>query len=524
MSESAIQSLDRYIRARYPIIGIASHEESRVMSFIHQVAAIRNRQIVSWSVTQGLKQEPSDTNNLNPTVTFDRDTIREIVAALEEILAFEGDPTLFVFKDLHGIIGNPGRGFDPIIVRYLRDVCARFEQTHHNLVLLSPAVSIPPDLEKVMVSIDWPLPDKQELTEILVCVGNDLPDKYPVHLNGNRENIVQAMTGLTAFEAVGVLNSATVACGKLDESAIPFIVKEKAQIIKKSGVLEFYDSSVTMSEVGGLDNLKRYAQIKRNAFSEKAREAGVDSPKGVLLVGVPGTGKSLSAKAIAGGQMPLLRLDIGSLMGGLVGQSESNMRSALKVAEAVAPCVLWMDEIEKAIGGVDSSNQSDGGTLARLFGTMLTWMQETKSPVYVVATANDVRSLRPELLRRFDDIFWVDLPDAEARREILRVHLDKRGYVLSSDIEKVVEATWSFSGAEIEKVVKSAVEAAFFDEANLSTEYLLQAAQQIIPVGQTMQEQIESLRNWAKDRARSAGKPCEPKPQVVMSRKVMLDL
>ncbi len=313
---------------------------------------------------------------------------------------------------------------------------------------------------------------------------------------------------------------------ELGECVIPVIVKEKAQIIRKSGVLEFYDTSVTMAQVGGLHHLKQYAAIKRNAFSAAARAAHVDAPKGVLLVGVPGTGKSLAAKAIAGGQMPLLRMDVGKLLGGgHVGEGEGNTRAALKVAEAVAPCVLWLDEIEK--GMADNGGASDGGVMMRVFGTLLTWMQETTAPVYVVATANDVRSLRPELLRRFDDVMWVGLPNAAGRREIIDVHLDKRGYHTSFDVEQyepVVSATWGFSGAEIEKVVKAAVETAFFESAPLTIGHLLDAAANIVPISVTMKDQIDELVRWSNERSvRPADEPLEPKPKAE-ARRATLEL
>jgi SpoVK/Ycf46/Vps4 family AAA+-type ATPase len=262
-----------------------------------------------------------------------------------------------------------------------------------------------------------------------------------------------------------------------------------------------------------LEYLKEYAEIKRAAFSSKARAAGVDAPKGLLMVGVPGSGKSLSAKAIAGGQMPLVRMDVGALMGSLVGQSEANMRLALKTVEAIAPVVLWIDEIEKALGGM--GGESDGGTSTRVFGTLLTWMQECPAPVYTVATANDVRSLRPELLRRFDDVMWVDLPNAESRREIMDVHLSKRGHDSKfdgDDYEPVVSATWGFSGAEIEKVVKQAIERAFFQERDLQANDLLEAARRIVPVSVTMADQINNLRSWATNRAIPASQPLEAKP------------
>jgi len=501
----AIEILERYVRARYPVIAALSHEESRVMAAIRAAAASRKMLVAEWSVTTGLTGE----GLADPQYT------RDPVPAFEAMLAAPAEPsTLFVMRDLHGALGNSDRGFDSMLTRYLRDVAAKFSACRHTLVLLSPAFNIPPDLEKTIVLIDWPLPDTEELGAVLTKAEIDLPSNIPFTLNGSRDKVLQAMRGLTLFEAEGVLSSSIVATRELGDNIIPFIVKEKAQIIRKAGVLEYYDTNVTMNQVGGLQYLKRYAAVKRKAFSREASAAGVDAPKGLLLVGVPGTGKSLAAKAIAGGQMPLLRMDIGALMGGLVGSSESNMRAALKVSEAVAPCVLWLDEIEKSISG--GGGELDGGTSSRVFGTLLTWMQETTAPVYVVATANDIRSLRPELIRRFDDMMWVDLPSQAARVEILSVHLEKRKQRLAGfDLTAIAQATWGFSGAEIEKTVKSALESAFFDGNALTTAHLLMAAAQIIPIAITMESKIKDLRAQAKN-ALQAGDALEGKPAGLM--------
>jgi ATP-dependent 26S proteasome regulatory subunit len=508
-----IQLLDNYIRARYPIIVIISHEETRVMSEIKTLASNKNRRaaLIEWTYTQGLIVATTEggrkiANTEDPS------------AALDQIISGKlasNDPTIYIMRDIHPMLN------DAKIIRQLRDVAAAFETTKNNLILISPSMQIPADLEKTVALIDWPLPDSNELSAILKTCEISLPEKVKVSLNGSREQVVQSLQGLTTFEASSVLLSAVVATHELGVSAIPHIIKEKAQIIRKSGVLEFFDTAITMQNVGGLNHLKQYASIKRMAFSEKAKAEGVDTPKGVLLVGVPGTGKSLSAKAIAGGQMPLLRMDIGALMGGLVGQSESNMRSALKVAEAVAPCVLWVDEIEKALA---SGGDLDGGTSSRVFGTLLTWMQETTAPVYVIATANNAHTIKPELLRRFDDIFWVDLPNAESRREIFTIHLIKRNHSVSLITDELLSATWGFSGAEIEKVVKSAVEFAFFESVALNNDHLVSHARAIVPVSRTMAEQINHSREWARDRARNAGDPLEPEPQYKVQSARMVEI
>jgi SpoVK/Ycf46/Vps4 family AAA+-type ATPase len=493
--ENDIVLLDRYIRARYPILAIVSHEENRVLRTIQHVGKSRNRQVGVWSITTGLDLPGAD-----------QETTRDLVPAIETIKEFDQEnPTIFVMLDMHPYLN------DPLIVRYLRDVANAFESCKHTLILLSPNFTTPADLEKSITLIDWSLPTFDDLGSILDSCIRDLPEER-VKLNGDKENVVRAMSGLTSFEASNVLASAIAATGELSENAIPVIVSEKKQVIRKSGVLEFFETDASMDNVGGLFNLKRYAAVKMSAFSSEAQKYGLDAPKGVILVGVPGTGKSLSVKAIAGGKMPLLRMDIGAIMGGLVGQSESNMRQALKVAEAVAPCVLWIDEIEKSLGG--GSGELDGGTSSRVFGTLLTWMQETTAPVYVVATANDARTLKPELLRRFDDVFWVDLPNHLDRIEVLEVHLKKRGKDIEDiDLMSISNATWGFTGAEIEKVVKSALETAFFEHREPGTKDYINAAKKIIPISDTMKEKIAELRQWAQNRALPASAVIESKPQ-----------
>lgn len=500
--------LDRYIRARYPLIAIVSHEETRVMSAIERVSKEMRlasgkkipRKIVEWSITSGL----TGLDDIPADEYTDPSSALRFVCNYED--QGEDSPSiLFVFKDLHKLIEADVR-----IVRYLRDIYNRFGTRKHNLIMLSPSLIIHPDLEKQIAVIDWSLPDVEELEAILKKAETNMPKGVPVTLNGNRDLVIQSMRGLTAEEAQNVLTAGIVACGELGDGVITHIIAEKKQIIRKSGVLEYFEANVSMSDVGGLDNLKQYAAMKRAAMSAKAQAAGVDSPKGVLLVGVPGTGKSLSAKAIAGGTLPLLRFDMSKILGnGRVGAAEGNMSTALKVAEATAPCVLWLDEIEKALA--DNGGASDGGVMMRVLGSLLTWMQETTSPVYTVATANSVSALRPELLSRFDDVMFVDLPDAESRLQILNLHLGKRGWAVK-DLSAVVTATWGFSGREIEKVVKFAAERAFFEDSAVTVQHLINSAEQIVPTSETKKDDIAALREWAKGKAIVAGAQLEPKP------------
>lgn len=505
--EQALVTLTRYIRARYPIINILSHEESRVLAGVRAIARQRDYEVVTWSFTAGFDGSAMS-GHMDP------------VSACKALLELpKSRKLLVVMKDLHGVLGNKDKGFNPMLTRLLRDIANHFETGSASLILVGSIFAIPPELEKVVALIDWPLPDLDELADILRKSEQDIEERnetasipYPVTLNGNREQVAQALSGLTATEARQAIASGVIATEELGNSIIPFIVKEKAQIIKKSGVLEYFDTSITMSEVGGLDKLKIYAAQKRASFSTRAAEFGLKAPKGVLLAGLPGTGKSLAAKAIAAGTMPLIRMDVGALMGGLVGQSEQNMRSAIKTIESVAPAILWIDEVDKALGG---GGDLDGGTSARVFGTLLTWMQESTVPVYIVATANNMGALKPEFIRRFDDVFWVDLPDHASRVDILKIHLKKaRQEPAIFDLEAVARTVWSYTGGEIEKVVQEAAGMAFVAEQTMTTDTLLEAARKIVPLYQSMKDSLDQMRKQVPD-ARKAGNDLEPRPEFV---------
>lgn len=485
--QSVHTRLDQLIRARYPIIAVESNEERRVVRAIQGVA--RSKAVVGWTVTRGF----AALDDQSCTLTGEG---ADPIAALQSILAYTGKPTLFVLRDLHPFLP------DAIVTRALRDIAAALTDTKHTVILVSPHLAVPPDLEKDIVVLDFPLPDESERATLLHTFADDLPDGVPVHLNGDTGALVEALSGLTETEILNVLASAAIATGELAMSAIGEILKLKAQIIKASGVLEFFPSSAAYDQIGGLDALKAYVREREGAFSREAASYGIEQPRGVLMVGVPGAGKSLTAKVVGGGVRPLLRLDMGALMGSLVGESEGKLRLALRVAEAVRG-VLWFDEIEKALGG---TGDLDGGTSLRMVGTLLTWMQEQQAGVYVVATANDVRGLRPELLRRFDDIFWVDLPDADARADIFCIHLRKRGRDADSfDLAALAEAANGFTGAEIEKAVQSALFRGWSDNRRaITTADVLLAVTTTVPISRTMSTQIEELRAWAKDRARPA--------------------
>lgn len=506
MQNTSSQMLDRYIRARYPLIYVVSHEENRVMASIQDVAKKMKsakgstpRTVVEWTLTKGFTIV---TENATITGMSKGDEYSDPNSALSFVTSFDIEnnhtPVLFIFKDLHRIMNN-----DLQVTRYLRDVFNHFETRKHNLIMLSPEMTLPADIEKQVAVIDWALPGIPELEAVLRQAEADLPAELQ-NLNGTRDLIVQAMRGLTDGEAANALKAGIISAGNLDDSVIKFILSEKKQIIRKSNVLEYFEATVEMDQVGGNENLKEYAAMKREMMSEKAREAGVDAPKGVLLVGPPGTGKSLAVKAIAGSKYPLVRMDFSRMQEGTVGSGNRNMTKALRFLEAIAPCVVWLDEAEKAFA--DNGGASDGGEKMGMLGTFLTWMQENTLPIYCAFTANSVEALRPELLSRFDDVVFVDLPDAKSREEILRVHLTKRKVKNFKDLKDVVSATYGFSGREIEKVVKFAVERAFYENKPLTVKHMLTAAERIVPTSETKKDEINRLREWAKGKAIPAGR------------------
>jgi SpoVK/Ycf46/Vps4 family AAA+-type ATPase len=329
--------------------------------------------------------------------------------------------------------------------------------------------------------------------------------------------LVKAVLGLTLDEAENAFARAMVKDGTLDATDIPAVLEEKKQIIRKSGLLEYFSTDDTIKDVGGMDLLKGWLVKRRNAFRDKARAYGLPEPKGVLLVGMQGCGKSLVAKTIASlWDLPLLRLDMSLIFSGYIGASESNMRKALKTAESIAPAVLWIDEIEKAFSGVASSSISDAGTTARVVGMFLTWIQEKDSAVFVTATANSIEALPPELLRkgRFDEVFFVDLPTSAERREIFAIHLAKRNrHPEAYDLDQLATQSEGFSGSEIEEAIVSAMHDSFSENRELETRDVQNALRDTVPLSVTMQEKISFLRKWMQTRARpasSGGAPTEP--------------
>lgn len=492
------QELETLIRARYPIIYVLSWEEKRVEDALRTITGNRGKRLFVWTVTQGLVSSPSATD----------DRTRDPLAALDAVMA-STDPSVFLFKDFHAFIN------DVSVTRRLRDLTIALKTSYKTLVLLSPTLKLPAELEKEVTVVDYDLPTMQDLDRLLEGIVQSVKGNPQINTalaEEEREHLLEAALGLTANEAENVFARSLVEKRRFD---IDVILSEKEQIVRKSGLLEYYRLEAGFADVGGLDVLKDWMRKRTQASGQKAREFGLPAPKGVLLLGVQGCGKSLSCKAIAAQwKLPLLRMDVGKVFAGLVGASEENMRRAIKMAESVAPAILWVDELEKAFAGTQSSGFSDGGTTSRVFASFITWLQEKTKPVFVVATSNNIEQLPAELLRkgRFDEIFFVDLPSAEERREIFEIHLRKRKRDPAAfDLNTVAHESAGFSGAEIEQVIIASLFDAFDAGREITSEDLLRNVSQSVPLSRTMKEQIQILRDWADTRARpSSSTEVEP--------------
>src|SRR4051812_9301324 len=411
-----VSDLDTLIRARYPLIYLVSWEEQRLDAVLQDVAQNHGKALFQWSVTRGLRRV-SGARAIGIS-----EQSRDPAGALGAVTRLN-EPSLVVLKDFHAYLDNPA------VVRALRELAQDLKSTYTTVILLGPTLTIPVELEKEISVLDVPLPSFKDLFQLLkeivtvVRKGN----KAKVELTKEQaEHIIKAAQGLTLGEAENAFAKAIANDGILDKDDIKLVLEEKRQVIRKSGLLEFVNVEQELAHVGGLDELKGWLTSRASAFGEPARKFGLPAPKGLLLLGVQGCGKSLTAKAIASAwSLPLLRLDLGRIFSSLIGSSEENLRRAIRVAESVSPAVLWVDEIEKGLAGNAGAAVTDSGVSARVFGALLTWLQEKTAPVFVVATANRIDALPPELLRkgRFDEIFFIDLPSTAERREIFRIHL-----------------------------------------------------------------------------------------------------
>ncbi len=512
MENRIVVQLSRLFRARFPYIYITTWEEERAINLIKKISKSEKlirvaREVYVWTQTNGFVvdgQKIDGTQSPDKAIDFIRDCNKNAV---------------FVMCDFHVLFGVKGRQVDYNVVRRLRDNLSDLKTSkfRKNVIFLASELLIPETMQKEITILDMPLPTLPEIKAKFdkMITQNTQIDTSDLDEEG-KEKLCKAAMGLTLQEAENAFALAMVNDGKVDVSDLDIILSEKMQVIKKTGILEFINTDIKISDVGGLENLKSWLNKRNNSWSESAKKYCLPAPKGVLITGVPGCGKSLTAKAMsAAWQLPLLKLDFGKIFSGIVGSSEENMRKAIKTAEAVAPSILWVDEIEKSLSGLNSNG--DSGTSSRIFGTFLTWMQEKTAPVFVIATANNINSLPAELLRkgRFDEIFFVDLPTQREREEIFKLHLSKRlkdkdvasKIEINSDLYKqLTQMTEGFVGAEIEQVVISALYEAFFNKRPLEFSDLANTIKNVVPLSVTQKEQILAIRQWANIRAVAATK------------------
>lgn len=479
------RDLELLLRSHIPLLVIETHEEPRVLAMFQRLITALRRPLYHWSITEGLRRAdiavPASGDASDPG-----ELLRRIKAAPQG--------GIYLLADFHPYLN------DPTHIRLIKEIALAHEQTPHTLVFISHALDMPADLRRYTARFEPSLPTAAELERIV----HEEAERWARQQGSGRvrtdrrtlDTLIRNLGGLTATDARRLIRGAIQDDGAITESDLPQVMAAKYRLLEGTGGLSFEYDTARFSDIGGLPNLKRWLQRRRDAFVA----GGIDAPKGILLVGVQGSGKSLAAKAVAGlWQLPLLRLDVGALYDKYIGQSERNLRDALKTAEVMAPCVLWLDEVEKAL----ALGNGDDGVSRRMLGTLLTWMAEKKAPVFIVATSNAIDRLPPELIRkgRLDEIFFVDLPDAQTRREIFAIHLRKRDQDPTRfDLDALAAASASFSGAEIEQAVVAGLYLARERQQPLATSHLLAELRQTRPLAVVMRESVEALRQWAAER------------------------
>jgi len=536
----ALVELDAIVRSRAPLIFIVTAEESKMLDVLTRYCDMRSKKLVMWDCVSGPSTliAPQNQRTIAADAVALMDPI-DMLRWIEEDVDMPGENdegsgggALYVMLDLHNhmqssLSGAVGQMDDKErdIVRKMRSMCQALKSDHKAVVVISRDRVLPGDLQEIVRIINWPLPTHEEIREevdSLVAqlrlkverMTDDADKTLPSYSVDERDEMARAFGGMTTDRIIGTFRENTVRDYQITpDQHIARIIEAKREIISGSDCGLTYiatDQLPDMDEIGGLSMLKDYIRRRQRSFTEAAREYGLPHLKGVLLIGVQGCGKSMSAKAVGKlWRLPTIRLDMGSIFTGLVGGSENRLRRAIQLMEAMAPCVVWLDEIEKGMAGTGSSDRSDAGTAARVFSTMLTWMAEKTTPVYVVATANSPHTLPAEMIRdgRFDDRFFIDLPTIPERGQIFQSHLRRLGRdpslfdisLLSSD-----DISANFSGAEIEACIVAAMTDAFFDDVEVNTEYIANSCRTKFPLAETMAEQVQAVRGWARDRCRPA--------------------
>ena len=486
------ERFEELVNGRYRCISIVTHEERYALEIVRQAALGLERDMWIWSASQGVREGLLAGG---PSVA-ETDT----AAAGLANLAGTKPGSICVSLDLADHLKS-GKA-----LRILRDMIDSFGKTGITLVMIDSGGNLPDVIKSYVRPFEISFPGEKELYEIIRATLQRIHRKTPIEVGISQkglDTIVRNLRGLTRRQAVRIITDTVVADQRFDDDDINVVIASKRRMIQRGGLLEFIKTPLDLSEIGGMKRLKRWLNQRRDAFTSDAAEFGLQAPRGVLMLGVQGAGKSLCAKAIATAwHQPLLRLDPGSLYASFIGESERNLRDALRQTETMSPVILWIDEIEKAFASA-ASRSADGGLSQRMFGTLLTWLQEREAPVFVVATANDIGALPPELLRkgRFDEIFFIDLPEPGVRMEIFAIHLKKRGRDPAEfDLDALADAAEGHSGSEIEQAVISALHEAYSDKTDLGTKRILTALETSPPLSVTMAESVQCLRSWAKGR------------------------
>ena len=487
-TESHLHDLEALVRSRTPLVVVESEEEPQAVNLIRQLGGKLQRKAFFWSVSEGLRAfEPAD------------QPAQAVVKPLEVLAYIKQDSSgcLFLLLDFHPFLE------DAVHIRYLKDIALNYQSNYSTVFLLSAAMKLPKELSPFAAVFHVPLPTQDELRQIVEEVAGEWAAER--RLDGVSttdkalELLVRNLGGLTATDARRLAFKAISDDGAISASDLPEVMRAKYELLAREGALSFEYETAQFAEVGGMKRLRQWLERRRSFFLD-GPQPGFDPPRGVLLLGVQGCGKSLAAKAAAGVfGVPLLRLDFGTLYNKFYGETERNLRESLRTAEVLAPCVLWLDEIEKGV----ATGDTDDGLSRRVLGTLLTWMSEKKAPVFLVATANDISRLPPELVRkgRFDEIFFVDLPNEPQRREIFAIHLRKRRLDASRfQMDELTAASGGFSGSEIEQAIVSAMYAARGVGREVGEEDLLAELKATRPLSVVMAEHVAALREWARDR------------------------
>ena len=525
MSSDVLTSLKILIDSLTPIIVIETVEEMRAVQLVRAAASPLQLPVFEWTIASGLVRSG---NLAGPSTPEAKSAVgrsgetraaegaaasaiynsREPVQALATLESVSL-AAVFILKDFHRHLD------DPVVVRRLRDVGQQFSVNRRTIVITAPQITVPPELSSLVEHLELPLPDTQRLGEIINAVFHRLSETRTLTRTLDEagfERVAENLRGLTEEEADRAVAHAVVTRYGLTEETVTDVLTAKKDLLRNSGMLEFIEAADDMAALGGLDNLKRWLRQRRGAWEQSARQFGLEPARGVIILGVQGCGKSLCARAVAGEwKLPLVKFDAAAVFDKYIGETEKRMRKVFRVAEGLAPCVLWIDELEKVFAGSGPDSASvDAGVSSRILAAFLSWMQDRTAAVFVAATSNDVSALPPELIRkgRFDELFFVDLPNASARREIFSIQLAKRKRNPADfDLERLAASAGGFSGAEIQAAVSSALFAAYEEQRQLTTEILIDVLGKTVPLSTTRAEEIESLRSWAKQRAVAASRP-----------------